>query len=168
MVKKDNFYLGLMSGTSRDGVDIALTNIQDDTIETLDALTVAYPEEIRTLLERLCRLNAKITLNEIAEVECKLGDFFSETTLELLKKHKNLRSKIKAIGTHGHTLYHFPNKPFPYSLQVGGASIINARTGIKTICDFRSIDIAHGGEGAPLVPAFHQWAFSKQIFCVLF
>ena len=54
-----------------------------------------------------------------------------------------------------------PENPFPYSLQVGGASIINARTGIKTICDFRSTDIAYGGEGAPLVPAFHEWAFSK-------
>lgn len=162
MVKKENYYLGLMSGTSRDGVDIALTNIKDDAIETIDAFTAAYPEEIAILLERLCGLNAKITLKEIAEVECKLGEFFSVTTLELLKKHKNLRNKIKAIGTHGHTLYHLPNKPFPYSLQVGGASIINARTGIKTICDFRSTDIAYGGEGAPLVPAFHQWAFSEQ------
>lgn len=161
MVKKENFYLGLMSGTSRDGVDIALTNIQNDTIDTLDAFTVAYPEEIRILLERLCQLNAKITLKEIAEVECKLGEFFSETTLKLLKKHRSLHNKIRAIGTHGHTLYHLPNEPFPYSLQVGGAPIINARTGIKTICDFRSSDIAHGGEGAPLVPAFHQWAFSK-------
>ena len=100
-------------------------------------------------------------MREIAKIECKLGEFFSDKTLELLKKHSNLRGKIKAIGTHGHTLYHMPENPFPYSLQVGGASIINARTGIKTICDFRSTDIAYGGEGAPLVPAFHQWAFSK-------
>ena len=161
MVKKENFYVGLMSGTSRDGVDIALTNIRDDTIETIDALTIPYPEKIRTSLKRLCEPNADITLREIAKIECKLGEFFSDKTLELLKKHSNLRGKIKAIGTHGHTLYHMPENPFPYSLQVGGASIINARTGIKTICDFRSTDIAYGGEGAPLVPAFHQWAFSK-------
>lgn len=161
MANKENFYLGIMSGTSRDGVDIALTNIQDGTIETIDALTIAYPEKIRTSLKRLCMPNGEITLGEIAKIECKLGEFFSEKTLELLKNHKNLREKIKAIGTHGHTLYHLPKNPFPYSLQVGGASIINARTGIKTICDFRSTDIAYGGEGAPLVPAFHQWAFSK-------
>ena len=150
-----------MSGTSRDGVDVALTRIQRDTIETIDAFTLDYPNELRSLLEKLCQPEESCLLKEIAQAECTLGNFFSLAALKIIEKHKNLRSEIKAIGSHGHTLYHLPSKPYPFSLQVGGAAIINARTGIKTISDFRNADIAKGGEGAPLVPAFHDWALSK-------
>ena len=161
MQEEQNIYVGLMSGTSQDGVDIALTEIKSNTLKTIDAFTLCYPDEIRMLLKRLCQTNERIYLKDIAEVEYSLGDFFSKAVLQLLDKHPNLRKRIRAIGTHGHTLYHLPKKPFPYSIQVGGAAILNARTGIKTVYDFRGADIANGGEGAPLVPAFHDWAFAN-------
>ena len=95
-------------------------------------------------------------------MDIQVAEAFADATLELLHQAQVKTSDIKAIGSHGQTLRHRPGHPHPFSLQVGDPSRIAERTGITTVADFRRRDIAAGGQGAPLVPAFHAAIFQDQ------
>jgi anhydro-N-acetylmuramic acid kinase len=155
----NNLYLGIMSGTSLDGVDIALCEIDSLQCKLLEFSEFPFPKELKKRV--LFCISNKITLKEIGELDTQLGMLFSQTILNFLKEKKRKPQEINAIGLHGQTLWHEPHSKSPFSMQLGSASVVVAQTEIKTIADFRNLDIAYGGEGAPFAPAFHQFLYNK-------
>ena len=149
------YYIGLMSGTSVDAIDAALVSFDNNKIKFHSALNYPIPEELRQQVLALISQgeNELVRMNQL---DVKLGQMFAEAVLALLK-HANIPTEqVKAIGSHGQTLRHFPNSETPGTLQIGDPNIIAETTGITTVADFRRRDMAAGGQGAPLVPAFHQ------------
>lgn len=159
------YYIGVMSGTSLDGLDIAVVDIkQSDQCRVVFASTFDFPTPLHLLLQRLV-VNGQCHLKEFGELDIALGQFIADAINTLLADHDLQHSDIVAIGNHGHTVYHSPEGALPFSLQIGNANVIAELTKITTVADFRQRDIAAYGQGAPLVPAFHQAVFStpKQV-----
>lgn len=151
-------YLGLMSGTSLDGIDAALVEIDTQGMPSLVASH--YLPYDKSLQARIFTLSQSddIQLEDLIALDKELGHLYAACCLALLKKQNLTANDIEAIGNHGQTIRHRP-RPNAFSLQIGDANIIAELTGITTVADFRRRDIAAGGEGAPLVPAFHQAVF---------
>lgn len=159
-------FLGLISGTSADGIDAALVRF-DPAIEVVATKTLEYPPEIRQRLLALTAAAASISLDEFGALDVAVGECFADAALQLLAEAGVSPAAISAIGSHGQTVRHRPDGRYPFSLQIGDASVIAERTGICTIADFRRGDVAAGGQGAPLAPAFHAAAFSALMPCAL-
>ncbi len=152
-------YIGLMSGTSTDGVDAALVDFGSDTVELIDFVFHPFDAELRAAIQSLSNINNKVSLIEYGSIDCQLGHLFAATANLLIANNRDYINNIKAIGSHGQTVCHHPNGLFPFSLQIGDPNIIAEKTGITTVADFRRRDMACNGQGAPLVPAFHQAIF---------
>lgn len=152
-------YIGVMSGTSLDGIDISLCEIKNESIELLYANEYNFDENLKK--DILESINGSTTLKTIGKLDTRLGVLFSRAINTFLIKNKIDKKTISAIGLHGQTLWHEPNSKTPFSMQLGNASLVTVETGIKVICDFRQKDIALGGQGAPFAPAFHQFLFSR-------
>lgn len=153
------YYIGLMSGTSVDGIDAGLYDFSENQAQVIDFYYQPYTKQIKQKIHQLCNMNQTVSLLDYGELDTQLGLLHAEASLNLLRQ-ANIDSKyIRAIGSHGQTIYHAPTAKFPFTLQIGDANIISQKTGITTIADFRRRDIAAGGQGAPLVPAFHQAIF---------
>ncbi len=152
-------YIGLISGTSIDAIDAVLAFIPSTGKLSLKAThSEPYPAGLRK------QLQAVVTplcgdLERAAELDSALGELFAQAATRVRQKAGLDRNQVRAIGSHGQTIRHRPEADQPYSLQIGNPSIIAERTGITAVADFRARDIAAGGQGAPLVPAFHQWMF---------
>lgn len=149
-----------MSGTSVDGIDAGLVDFSDNQSRLLAFHYQVFPGSLRQKIHQLSQPNHPVFLSEYGEVDAQLGQLFAEAALALLAKAQIPASKIMAIGSHGQTVYHAPEGLHGFSLQIGDPNRIAEATGITTICDFRRRDIAVGGQGAPLVPAFHQAVFA--------
>lgn len=152
------YFVGTISGTSIDGLDLALVEITTDSITVKHAITVPYPNALRS---SLLDLTTK-PLNDIVELgrsNAVLGNFIGEQITQFISTSGYSRSDIEAIGSHGQTIYHSPDSKFSFSFQIGDASRVATITGINTIADFRAADIAAGGQGAPLVPILHSRIF---------
>lgn len=162
-------YIGLMSGTSLDGIDAGLVDFSQNHPHLIAFHYQAFPESLRSKIHRLSQPDSAVFLKDFGALDAELGQLFAEASLTLLKKADIPAAEIKAIGSHGQTVYHAPQGAYGYSLQIGDPNRIAQTTGITTISDFRRRDIAVGGQGAPLVPAFHQALFSapSQINTVL-
>ncbi|KAF3979936.1 MAG: anhydro-N-acetylmuramic acid kinase [Methylococcales symbiont of Iophon sp. n. MRB-2018] len=154
-------YIGLMSGTSIDGIDAALVKFDNNTLELLGFEYSPYSSALKKTIQTISQANTPILLREYGTIDAQLGQLFANTVEKLLKKTKTLSSSITAIGSHGQTVYHAADSIPPFSLQIGDPNIIAEQTGITTVADFRRRDIAAKGQGAPLVPAFHQAYFCK-------
>ncbi|MWN05916.1 anhydro-N-acetylmuramic acid kinase [Gilliamella sp. Pas-s95] len=150
-----NLYIGVMSGTSMDGIDIALVNITAQNVTSIASNCYPMPADLKQHLLTLCETQ-QTTLQNLGEIDHQIGKLFADSINQFLKDNNIDKQKIKAIGCHGQTIYHAPNGDYPFTLQIGDANIIAAKTGITTIADFRRKDMAYGGQGAPLVPAFHK------------
>lgn len=164
-----DLYIGLMSGTSMDGVDAALCELQGTRFARVRALhTRSYDPPLRKDLLRLSRETTALTLEHIAKLDHAVAETFARTATELLRRAKVPAARIRALGSHGQTVFHDP-RGVKSSLQLGDPSLIAARTGLTVVADFRRADIARGGQGAPLVPAFHHavMASAKESRCVL-
>ncbi|MCL4135537.1 UNVERIFIED_CONTAM: hypothetical protein GTU68_059555 [Idotea baltica] len=149
-----------MSGTSLDGVDVAIVDIrQSKDCRVIAAKTFDFPSHLRRRLERLLD-DPVCHLKDLGQLDVFLGRFIGQTVNALLAQFAISHQDIIAIGCHGHTLYHSPEGDLPFSLQIGNANVIAELTQITTVADFRQRDIAASGQGAPLVPAFHQALFS--------
>ena len=156
----DNYYVGLMSGTSLDAIDAVLLRIQDNGgIELVSLINSPFPDRISTQLRGMIAGNTE-SLHELCSLDTELGEIYATVSLDLISKSGYKPGDIKAIGCHGQTVRHHPEGKHPYSLQIGNPSIIAEVSGITTVADFRARDIAAGGQGAPLVPAFHRAVFS--------
>ncbi|OIQ24468.1 anhydro-N-acetylmuramic acid kinase [uncultured Vibrio sp.] len=165
-MKQPELYIGVMSGTSMDGVDTALVRIAGDNIELLAHDEYPMPETLKNDLLAIC-IGQKTDLKTVGEIDHQLGHLFAEAVLQLLDKSNTEASKITAIGNHGQTVFHQPTGEQPFTMQLGDANIIATRTGIDTVADFRRKDMALGGQGAPLVPAFHSTIFSPKTSTVV-
>ncbi|CAK2558628.1 anhydro-N-acetylmuramic acid kinase [Vibrio crassostreae] len=154
-------YIGVMSGTSMDGVDTALVSIEDTRITLLAHDEFPMPDDLKARLLEVC-IGQKTDLIAIGELDHQLGHLFADAVLQLLDKSDTSASSVTAIGSHGQTVFHQPTGESPFTMQLGDANIIAAKTQIQTVADFRRKDMALGGQGAPLVPAFHHTIFHPQ------
>lgn len=153
-------YLGLISGTSMDGVNAAIIKISDSEISLEEFIEVPYPIQLKADLEGLVR-REEISLDGFGRLHVRVAHAFADTAHELLREASISPSEIIALGSHGQTVLHKPGSIPPHTLQLGDPSVIAHATGILTVADFRAKDMAAGGQGAPLVPAFHQVAFGR-------
>ncbi len=154
-------YIGLMSGTSIDGIDASLVEFKNEQIDLLAFHYFPFSNSIKKEIQLLSLPDTPILLNKYGSVDSLLGSLFAQASNKLLKKAKIPSSAITAIGCHGQTIYHSPEMSPSFSLQIGDPNVIAEETGITTIADFRRRDIAAGGQGAPLVPAFHETIFKQ-------
>jgi len=152
-------YIGLMSGTSLDGIDAALVDFKDNKVELIEFEYLPFSDEIQSTIQRLSKPDGLISLKDYGAMDARLGHLFAGAVNALLAKADIPASAVNAIGSHGLTIYHAPEIKLPFSLQIGDPNIIAEKTGITTVADFRRRDIAAHGQGAPLVPAFHQAVF---------
>jgi anhydro-N-acetylmuramic acid kinase len=164
MTKRKNsmLVLGMMSGTSADGIDVALARISGSPPKLSAKLEghhhVAFPTAVREAILRLAN-GSPTTTAEISQLDFLLGEEFARAAISACKSWRVPLRRVSLIGSHGQTIYHqgapspFLNHPrLPSTLQIGEPSVIAERTGITTIADFRPADMAAGGQGAPLVP----------------
>ncbi len=158
---KKRLYIGVMSGTSLDGIDTALVEISDNKVKLLYGDSFPIPRKIKQTVLNIA-LGQNTSLVEIGKLDRTLGHLYSEAVLQLIGRSGVKVSEINAIGNHGQTVFHQPDGDAPFTMQLGDANIISTRTGITTVADFRRKDVALGGQGAPLVPAFHRTIFEPQ------
>ena len=159
MRNKRELYIGLMSGTSIDGIDAALVEFEDGKCQLIAQHLQPMPATLTAQLHQLCRPNNN-EISALAIIEQPLAQAFALACQQLLAKTSYTASDVTAIGSHGQTIRHHPEHGF--TLQIGDANILAALTNIDTVADFRRKDMALGGQGAPLVPAFHQAVFQHQ------
>lgn len=152
-------YIGIMSGTSLDGIDIALSRFNPELqhADCLDALCLSIPDDLKEQLLSLCT-PAGNELVRAGQAGNRWASIAADGVQQLLQRNRLTPSDICAIGSHGQTIRHHPELGF--STQIGAPALLAERSGINVISDFRSRDLAAGGEGAPLVPAFHNWLLS--------
>ena len=154
-----NLYLGIMSGTSLDGVDLALVDFFEKPNLVASGF-VPMPEDLRANLAELLK-SGETSLQKLGEIDHHLGVLYADCVNDFLVKNQLEASQITAIGCHGQTVWHAPQGNFPFTMQIGDMNLVAARTGITTVGDFRRKDMAMGGQGAPLVPAFHEAVFAR-------
>jgi len=152
-----------MSGTSLDGVDVVLADIQlPHKFTLLAAKTYPIPDKLKYELLSLSQKQQANELDLYAHLDVKMGRLFAQCCLSIMQEQKISAGQVFAIGSHGQTLRHYPVDEYPTTLQIGDPNIIAQETQITTIADFRRRDMAAGGQGAPLVPPFHQALFSDK------
>lgn len=151
-------YVGLMSGTSLDGVDVAIVDFSEFPSRILHCQTRPYPDGIRQALRELCQ-SQSITLDNLYTLDAALGEHYAAEVNSALQALSLEPCDIIAVGSHGQTIRHSPDTATAYSVQIGDPNRLAALCGITTVADFRRKDIALGGQAAPLAPAFHQYLF---------
>ncbi|MEN8149506.1 MAG: anhydro-N-acetylmuramic acid kinase [Planctomycetota bacterium] len=152
--KRERLVLGLSSGTSADGIDAALVQIRGSgmeiEVEPVAGKTYPYDRHIRKALIEMGRASA----DEICRMNFDVGGFFAERALEFIEENGLVPEQVDLIGSHGQTIYHIPRAPgaVPSTLQIGEPDVIAEKTRIPVVADFRTRDVAAGGDGAPLIP----------------
>lgn len=152
-----SLYIGLMSGTSMDAVDAVLIDFSDS-LKLLATHNQTIPIELKRELTALA-VPGDNEIERLMRADVVLGKLFSQAVKSLLNKAGSVPSDVLAIGSHGQTIRHYPDAAESSTLQIGDPNIIAQQTGITTIADIRRRDMAAGGQGAPLVPAFHEAMF---------
>jgi anhydro-N-acetylmuramic acid kinase len=148
-----------MSGTSVDGIDAALVDLSTDPPLLVAARTFAWPRWLRDDILATIDNRRQLSLLNLGRLDAAIGDEFAKAALAMIAEAQLDPSALKAIGSHGQTLFHAPDEEPAFSMQLGDPNRIAEATGVVTVADFRRRDIAAGGQGAPLVPAFHQALF---------
>ncbi len=160
MKREKKRYIGLMSGTSMDGVDAVLCEVDAKECKRLFAHEHPFPQSLK---EKILDLIAgRCSLAEVGAVDHHLGGLFAQAVNTLLEKAAVDPQSIAAIGSHGQTVWHEPSGDTPFSIQLGDPNIIAAQTGIAVVADFRRKDMAYGGQGAPFAPAFHRFLLGEE------
>lgn len=147
-------YLGLISGTSADGIDAALVRF-DPAPRLVAARMYPYPAALRAQILDVSQQSSTLTLDDYGMLDQRIGCAFADAAAALLAQAAVAADAVAAVGTHGQTLRHRPFGPAPFTLQAGDPSQLAERLGVTVVGDFRRRDVAAGGQGAPLVPAFH-------------
>ena len=153
------YYIGLISGTSMDGIDAVLAQFHTSSMAIIQTRTCPYPDELRDKLGAAVREPKTCGIDDIGTLDRWTGECFRDAVFALLNDAGVDAANIVAIGSHGQTLRHRPDATRPFTMQIGDPAIIATATGIATVADFRRTDMALGGQGAPLVPPFHEWLF---------
>lgn len=151
-------FVGLISGTSVDGVDAVVVRFESGGVETFAGRTLPYPDALGARIERLIA-GAACKPSEWAMLDREIGEHFAAAANRIIADSEVARDRLAAIGSHGQTVFHLPptKEVAGTSVQLGDPNIVAAQTGIATVGDFRRLDMALGGQGAPLVPPFHRW-----------
>lgn len=152
-------YIGLMSGTSMDAIDAVLIDFSVG-MRVVATHSSTLPATLRQKIADLCQTGSD-EVERMGHLDNELGEHFAAAAQGVLGNSTLLASDIRAIGSHGQTIRHRPHGAHPFTLQIGNPALIAERTGITVVADFRRRDIAAGGQGAPLVPAFHSGIFSS-------
>ena len=156
---RDRYYLGLISGTSADGIDAALVRFADDSAHAAPELvfghTFPWEPVLRARLVELGQHAATLTLDDVGELDVRVGLAFAQASRDAMDAAGFQAGRLDAIGSHGQTLRHRPHGDIPFTLQLGDPATIAERCGVRVVAEFRRRDVAAGGHGAPLVPAFH-------------
>ena len=171
----EKLFLGMISGTSADGIDVAIARFHDSNIdahrvphaEVLFGRTYPWDHDLRAQLIELGQHAPALTLDQIGTLDVRIGAAFADAAAQAIRDSGVDRTQIAAIGSHGQTLRHRPNGMdndgrHPFTLQLADANLIAETTGILTVADFRRRDVAAGGHGAPLLPALHAALLSSQ------
>jgi anhydro-N-acetylmuramic acid kinase len=158
----DGYFVGLLSGTSIDAIDAALLHIGSESLRLVHAEAVPIAPSLRSELLQLTECET-VSPDAIGLLDRRLGTHLAEAVLHVLAASGTHPEAVRAIGSHGQTIRHRPARPGAadagFTWQIGDPNTIAELTGICTVADFRRRDVAAGGQGAPLVPAFHAWAF---------
>jgi anhydro-N-acetylmuramic acid kinase len=152
-------YIGLMSGTSMDGIDAALVDLPSN--QLIAGLTKKYSPYLKKQINQLVE-NKNVDLASMCQVNTLIGREFAEAAIALLHKTKTSSHDVVAIGSHGQTICHNTLTNIPYTLQLGCGHTISSLTGITVVADFRTRDLVHGGQGAPFAPLYHQELFAMK------
>jgi len=171
--KTEKLVVGLMSGTSLDGIDAALVNIKNSGIDTelelINFQTIPYPVQLRNELMEISQPGAG-SVDKICRLNFVVGEYFADAVLEICKQSSIDISNVDLIGSHGQTIHHLPDsyryfdKTTRSTLQIGEPAVIANRIGCITVANFRTADMACGGQGAPLVPYFDYLIFNSNRF----
>lgn len=153
-------YIGLISGTSADGIDAALVRFEQNQPQLVHALAHPWPEALRTQILRVAQNETTLDLDAFGRLGVAVGRAFADAVEALLAQSGTPAASVRAVGSHGQTIRHRPSGEHPFTLQIGNAAVIAERCGIDTVADFRSADVAAGGQGAPLLPAVHAMLLS--------
>ncbi|HAT1659646.1 TPA: anhydro-N-acetylmuramic acid kinase [Legionella pneumophila] len=153
-----SLYVGLMSGTSMDGIDAALLDLPSN--QLIHGITKQYSNDVRKNLDDLI-VGKYLTLASICQLNTLIGREFAEAVRQLLIEIQVHPKEIQAIGSHGQTVCHDTSGNIPYTLQLGCGHTISSLTGITVVADFRTRDLVNGGQGAPFAPLYHQQIFSR-------
>ncbi|HEV7632153.1 MAG TPA: anhydro-N-acetylmuramic acid kinase [Steroidobacteraceae bacterium] len=158
-------YAGLISGTSMDGVEAVLLEIgaagPAANLQVRAAIHHDYPPALGQRLRSIVAAPHTLGIDEYGRLDVEVGHVFADALRALLRFSGFAAGDLRAVGSHGQTLLHRPRGVIPFTLQIGDPTVIAEACGIDVVADFRRRDIAAGGEGAPLAPAFHAAAFSK-------
>lgn len=154
------YYLGLMSGTSADAVDIVLVDFANQKIRLMASHSFGLTKDLRNKIHSLTTPSNN-EIDQMGQLDRELAEIYSSAINQLLQSEGIDPTQIIALGSHGQTIRHRPpgTLEYPFTLQIGDPNVIAERTKITTVADFRRRDMAAKGQGAPLVPAFHQAVF---------
>jgi len=155
----NKLYIGTMSGTSYDGIDVCAISVRKK-IDLIHFSSFKYPPKLRKKIAAVIE-DQILSLKDYGELNIQIGLAFAKAINKFIKQNNFSTSQIMAIGLSGQTLWHNPQGKYPFSIQAGDAAIVSKECGIDVVHDFRNDHISLGGEGAPLVPEFHQKLFSK-------
>src|ERR1700722_10598267 len=153
------FYLGLMSGTSMDAIDAALVDFDLSPLPPVAVSATALDPALKRRIARVLDSPDRVAVDELGQLDVELAKGFAEAALALLRDAGVDPKRVTAIGSHGQTLRHRPDLPTPFTWQIGDPNTLAEKTGITVVADFRRRDVAAGGQGAPLLPVFHDQVF---------
>ncbi|RMG49930.1 MAG: anhydro-N-acetylmuramic acid kinase [Gammaproteobacteria bacterium] len=154
-----SIFVGVMSGTSLDGIDLVAADFEQGVPHIHASASIPWPEPLRARLLEVTAPGWRGGWDVMGALHAELGSCYADACARLLNDPALAGRRPRAIGLHGQTVHHAPHAPHPFSLQLGDASRVAERCGIPVVYDFRSRDVAAGGEGAPLVPAAHRAFF---------
>ena len=156
----DKIFIGTMSGTSHDGIDVCAIKVTNQ-ISLLKFCSFQYPLRLRKDISEVIQ-QQQLSLNMYFDLDKRIGIAFSKSIDKFLTQNKINKRNVAAIGLSGQTLFHKPKGKYPFSIQAGDPKIIANECGVNVVSDFRNDHIKLGGEGAPLVPEFHQKLFARK------
>jgi anhydro-N-acetylmuramic acid kinase len=152
-------YLGLISGTSMDAIDAALVDFDAAPLRIIATSATAFDPALKRRVAALIDRAESVALDEVGQIDVEVGRAFAHAASSLLKDAGIDAGRVAAIGSHGQTLRHRTDLPTPFTWQIGDPNTIAELTGITVVADFRRRDVAAGGQGAPLLPVFHDQVF---------
>ncbi|WP_458070554.1 anhydro-N-acetylmuramic acid kinase [Rhodanobacter sp. BL-MT-08] len=155
-------YIGLISGTSADSIDAALVNFAGGIPQVKATYAHPWPASLREQMLALMQDEAALDLDTFGRLDVEIARCFAVAALQLLEQSGTAATSVCAIGSHGQTVRHRPTGDYPFTLQLGDASVIAERCGIDVVADFRRADVAAGGQGAPLLPALHAMLLARE------
>ena len=152
-------YLGLISGTSMDAIDAVLVDFDGAPLSILASSATPFEPALKRRISALIDRADQVSLDEVGQIDVALGRAFAQAALALMQTAGISAEAVTAIGSHGQTLRHRPDLGVPFTWQIGDPNTLAEMTGISVVADFRRRDVAAGGQGAPLLPVFHDQIF---------